>query len=165
MSQEIKEDVLSSVSLSLSECEASSTQKAVCVEGHFVATEKAVTVARKKGRPRKTEVEAKKKGNRVARGRPPGEAARIKEFYARLLATSGNKVIETVIRKALDDEDKDQVACLRMCVDRLLPVSYFEKEKSAGRNAINITISGIGGTTEIETLEAEDVNFSDRSLD
>ena len=58
-------------------------------------------VKRKRGRPRKTEVEAKKKRGVV--GRPPGEAARIKEFHARLLATSGETVINTIIKKALDD--------------------------------------------------------------
>ncbi len=47
---------------------------------------------RKRGRPRKADIEAKKSRNAV--GRPPGEAARIKEFYARLLSTSGEKVIE-----------------------------------------------------------------------
>ncbi len=62
---------------------------------------------RKRGRPRKADIEAKKSRNAV--GRPPGEAARIKEFYARLLSTSGEKVIETVLRKAMDDGDKDQV--------------------------------------------------------
>ena len=60
----------------------------------------------KRGRPRKTDIEAKKK--RSVRGRPPGEAARIKEFYARLLSTSGDKVVQTVLKKALDDNDKDQ---------------------------------------------------------
>lgn len=103
----------------------------------------------KRGRPRKADIEAKKK--RSVRGRPPGEAARIKEFYARLLSTSGDKVVNTVLRKALDDNDKDQVACLKMCIDRLLPMSYFEKEKGSGRNAVNITISGIGGSTVIES--------------
>lgn len=125
-------------------------------------TEKAVSVVKNKGgRPKKSAIEAKKK--RDGRGRPPGEAARIKEFHARLLATTGEKVIETIIRKALSDDDKDQVACLKMCVDRLLPISYFEKEKQSGRNAINITISGIGGSTEIESVdtneEYEDVDY------
>ena len=82
---------------------------------------------RGRGRPRKAEVEAKKKRGVV--GRPPGEAARIKEFYARLLTTSGETVINTVLKKALDDDDKDQIACLKMCMDRMLPVSYFEKDK------------------------------------
>ena len=124
-----------------------------------------VLVTPKKGRPRKSAIEAKKK--RETRGRPPGEAARIKEFHARLLATSGDKIINTILKKALDDEDKDQVACLKMCVDRLLPMSYFEKEKTSGRSGINITISGIGGTTEItsqeQEIEAEDVEWRDGS--
>ena len=117
----------------------------------------------KRGRPRKADIEAKKK--RSVRGRPPGEAARIKEFYARLLSTSGDKVVQTVLRKALDDDDKDQVACLKMCIDRLLPMSYFEKEKGSGRNAVNITISGIGGSTVIEqegtNEEYEDVDYDE----
>jgi hypothetical protein len=119
-------------------------------------------VKRKPGRPKKSAIEAKKK--RGVRGRPPGETGRIKEFHARLLATSGDKVIETIIRKALDNEDKDQVACLKMCVDRLLPMSYFDKEKTASRGGINITISGIGGTTEItetETVDSEDVAYKE----
>ena len=121
---------------------------------------------KKRGRPKKTDIEAKK--SRAVRGRPPGEASRIKEFHARLLATSGEKVINTIIRKALDDNDKDQVACLRMCVDRVLPMSYFEKEKQAGRGGINITISGINDTvqvTENEVIEAEDVEWEDGSRD
>jgi len=101
----------------------------------------------KVGRPRKSDLEAKKKRGQV--GRPPGEASRVREFHARLLATNGDKVIETIIRKALDDTDKDQVACLKMCVDRLLPASYFEKDKTGGRNAINITITGVGGKSDV----------------
>ena len=116
--------------------------------------DKPLVVPVKKGRPRKADIAAKKSRGSV-RGRPPGEAARIKEFYARLLSTSGDKVVNTVIKKALDDDDKDQVACLKMCIDRLLPMSYFEKEKGSGRNAVNITISGIGGST---TIEAESTN-------
>lgn len=117
----------------------------------------------KRGRPRKTDIEAKKK--RSVRGRPPGEAARIKEFYARLLSTSGDKVVQTVLKKALDDNDKDQVACLRMCIDRLLPMSYFEKEKGSGRNAVNITISGIGGSTTIEADEQSEPPYNNHSVE
>jgi hypothetical protein len=106
--------------------------------------------ARKRGRPRKSEVEAKKKGNRGVRGRPPGDAARINEFKARLLATSGDKVINKVIQIAQDDEHPGQMAALKMCMDRVLPLSYFEKDKATGgRNAISITITGVGGETTI----------------
>lgn len=115
------------------------------------------------GRPKKTDIEAKKKRNAV--GRPPGEAARIKEFYARLLSTSGDKVIETVLKKALDDTDKDQVACLKMCMDRLLPLSYFEKDKVGGAKGITINISGLSAEVEPEdnTIDAEDVEVKDES--
>jgi hypothetical protein len=109
---------------------------------------------RGRGRPRKTEVEAKKKRGVV--GRPPGEAARIKEFHARLLATSGETVINTIISKALDNDDKDQVACLKMCIDRVLPMSYFDKGKDAGRGSVNIQISMVGDK-QAEVLEQEEV--------
>ena len=108
---------------------------------------------RGRGRPRKTEVEAKKKRNKV--GRPPGESARIKEFHARLLATSGETVINTIIKKALDDEDKDQVACLKMCIDRVLPTSYFEKGKDTARGNVSIQISMVGDA-KAEVLEQEE---------
>lgn len=116
-------------------------------------------VKRKRGRPRKTDVEAKKKRGVV--GRPPGESARIKEFHARLLATSGETVINTIIKKALDDEDKDQVACLKMCIDRVLPMSYFEKGRDAGRGSVNIQISMVGDkqTEVLEQEEVTDVEF------
>ena len=111
---------------------------------------------RKRGRPRKADIEAKK--NRNAVGRPPGETARIKEFYARLLSTSGEKVIETVLRKAMDDGDKDQVACLKMCIDRLLPLSHFEKQGQGRSNAIQVQIVTTG-TPQIAAREAEQIDY------
>tara|TARA_R110002126_G_scaffold145319_1_gene291342 strand:- start:107 stop:493 length:387 start_codon:yes stop_codon:yes gene_type:complete len=115
-------------------------------------------IKRGRGRPRKTEVDAKKKRGVV--GRPPGEAARIKEFHARLLATSGETVINTIIKKALDNEDKDQVACLKMCIDRVLPMSYFEKGRDAGRGNVHIQISMLGDATAkvVDDVEYEDVD-------
>ena len=111
---------------------------------------------RKRGRPRKADIEAKKNRNVV--GRPPGEAARIKEFYARLLSTSGEKVIETVLRKAMDDGDKDQVACLKMCIDRLLPLSHFEKQGHGRSGAIQVQIVTTG-TPQIAARETEEVGY------
>ena len=108
---------------------------------------------RGRGRPRKTEVEAKKKRGVV--GRPPGEASRIKEFHARLLATSGETVINTIITKDLDNDDKDQVACLKMCIDRVLPMSYFEKGKDTARGNVSIQISMVGDA-KAEVLEQEE---------
>jgi hypothetical protein len=122
--------------------------------------EKETNVKRKRGRPRKTDIEAKKKRGVV--GRPPGEAARIKEFYARLLTTSGETVINTVLKKALDDDDKDQIACLKMCMDRMLPVSYFEKDKDARRGNVSIQISMVGDAKAIvDQTEKEEQDYQD----
>lgn len=107
-----------------------------------------VPVKAKRGRPRKADIEAKKKGNRNSVGRPKGDAARINELKARLLATSGDKVINKVISIALEDGHPVQSAALKMCMDRVLPVSYFDKKNdTGGRNAVSITITGVGGTT------------------
>lgn len=112
------------------------------------------------GRPKKSAIEAKKK--RELRGRPPGEAARIREFHARLLTTKGDHIIETIIKKALDPTDKDQAAMLKMCADRLLPLSYFEKAGASSKAGITINISGVGETKidANETIDAEDVDFT-----
>lgn len=107
-------------------------------------------VKRKRGRPKKSEVEARKKGNRGVRGRPPGDAARMNEFKARLLATAGDRVIDKVINIALDDEHQGQMAALKMCMDRVLPMSYFDKDKAGnGKSNISISITGVGGETTI----------------
>lgn len=119
----------------------------------------------KRGRPKKTDIEAKKKGNRGVRGRPPGDAARINEFKARLLATSGDKVINKVIQIAQNDEHPGQMAALKMCMDRVLPLSYFDKDKNGGgRSQVSITITGVGGeTTIIGTEEPIDAEYTDVS--
>ena len=127
-------------------------------------TQNTVSVLPKKnprgaGRPKKAAIEAKKK--RSVLGRPPGEAARIREFHARLLTTKGDTIIQTIINKALDPTDKDQAAMLKMCADRLLPLSYFEKHGSASKAGITINISGVtDAKVEAEqTIDAEDVDY------
>jgi hypothetical protein len=121
----------------------------------------------KLGRPKKADILAKKKGHHETRGRPAGEASRIAEFKARLMGTTGTKVIDTVLRKALDDTDKDQVACIKMCLDRILPLSAFDAAKNSGSTpqiSINITSLGqpqIEQAEVVETIEYTDVEYSD----
>lgn len=118
------------------------------------------TLARKGkgGRPRKADLEKAK--NPGLPGRPPGTAARIEEFKARLLATSGQRVIDEVVRKALDPGDKDQAAMLKMCLDRLLPLSLFEKQTGGKSVSISINLVGAGG--EKPAIDAEDIAFNER---
>lgn len=110
---------------------------------------------RGRGRPKKGEVVAKKEGNRGVRGRPPGDAAIINEYKARMLASpKSGKVMDAIFNAALDDEHKNQAAAWKLLMDRLLPVSYFEKDKmSQGKNSVSITITGVGASASVQNDE------------
>ena len=121
-------------------------------------------IKRRRGRPRKGEVVAKKKGNRGLRGRPKGDAAIINEYKARMLASpKSRKVLDAIFDAALDNEHKNQAAAWKLVMDRMLPLSYFEKDSAGGRSAVSITISGIGnGSVETDvTREPIEGEFTD----
>ena len=108
----------------------------------------------RKGRPPKAVIESKKHPGKV--GRPAGDGARIAELKARLLSTTGDKVINKIVSIAMDDEHQGQMAALKMCLDRMLPLSLFEKDAKRGSNAITINITGVGDTTIVpETIDME----------
>jgi hypothetical protein len=114
------------------------------------------------GRPRKAAVASKKKGNRGKRGRPPGDAAIINEYKARMLASPKSRlVLEKIFDAALDDEHKHQSAAWKLIADRVLPVSAFEQDikKSGGTPQVVVTIQGIEGNVSVgkdeEPLEGE----------
>lgn len=114
---------------------------------------------KKIGRPKKSLVESKKTGQRRKVGRPKGDAAAINEFKARLLASpKSRKVLDSILNAALDDDHKNQAAAWKLLMDRMLPVSYFDKDKEGGsRPQVSITISGIGDAkvTENDIIDAE----------
>lgn len=98
----------------------------------------------KKGRPKKSDVLAKKKGHRGTIGRPVGDAGRIQEFKARLLAApTANKIIDKILEVAYNDGHPGQMAALKMCFDRLLPQSSFEKDASGNKPQITINVTGM----------------------
>ena len=118
-------------------------------------TDTTTVVPKRRGRPPKSLVDKKK--NRGQVGRPKGDADVIKEYKARLLASpKSRKVLDSILNAALDDDHKNQAAAWKLLVDRLMPLSYFDKDKvGGGRSAVNITITGVGGdiTTVGETIE------------
>jgi len=119
---------------------------------------------KKIGRPRKSALaEAKKRPV----GRPKGDASAIEEFKARIFASpKSRKVLDAILDAALDEEHKNQAAAWKLLVDRMLPMSYFEKDKAGGgRPSVNITISGVGDTVNIsgsdDFIDAEDIHGKD----
>ena len=112
------------------------------------------------GRPKRSSVTSKKKGNRSSVGRPKGDAAIINEYKARMLNSPRSRaVMDAIFDAALDPEHKNQSAAWKLVMDRILPVAAFEKDivKDGGRSAIQINISGVG-TVDVEqptTIEGE----------
>ena len=130
-------------------------------------TDKTEAVPKRRGRPPKKAIAAKKEGNRKAVGRPKGDADAIREYKARLLASpKSRKVMDSILNAALDDDHKNQAAAWKLVMDRLMPLSYFDEAKNTGgKAAVNITITGVGGETTIfgeqeEALEGDFINLN-----
>ena len=121
---------------------------------------------RKIGRPRKDVVSSNKKGKGLGNpvGRPKGDAAIINEYKARMLSSpKSRKVLDAIFDAALDNEHKNQAAAWKLVMDRILPVGAFEKEvmSGAGRNAIQINITGVPNVNVGQPEEPIDGDFTD----
>jgi len=115
----------------------------------------------KRGRPTKAAIAKKKNPGLI--GRPPGDAARIAEFKARLLATAGDTVITKIIETALSDGHPAQGAMLKFCGERLLPLSSFEAKSGSGTPQISINITGINSPS-IEASEVIENDVTDVTI-
>lgn len=123
-------------------------------EGGVVAS---APSAKRIGRPTKKALAAAKNKGKV--GRPAGDAAIMNEMKARLIASpKSKKVLDSILNAALDDEHKGQQAAWKLLMDRMLPVSMFEKGGGSSRPSVNITISGVG-TTDISTNNTIEADY------
>lgn len=92
---------------------------------------------------------------------PKTDNQRLKELKELMIRSGGKDVAQKVIDIALNDQHPGQMAAIKMCLDRSMPVSMFEKDKGA-RSAVNITITGLGGTVEAPMVidAAEDASYT-----
>ena len=111
---------------------------------------------------KKNKIIKKRKSNAIL---PISKKARAQEILAEMLGRESKYIVEKVLHKALDDTDDDQMACLKIVMDRILPADYLEKAKGKS-NQISIQIMGVGETVihssdeevqeaEYETIEEE----------
>lgn len=90
---------------------------------------------------------------------PKTDHQRLKELKELMIRSGGKDVAQKVIEIALNDGHPGQMAALKMCIDRTLPISMFEKDKSQ-RSAVTINITGLGDAPTIINAapdEPEDV--------
>jgi hypothetical protein len=119
------------------------------------------TERRGKGRPKKSEIESRSKQRKGQIGRPPGEAAKIKELMARMLLTNGDRVLEKTIKIALEDGNPNQMAAIKLLMDRALPVSYFESKSEGQNNGQGVIINITGLSPQIQSSQDVDDNVVD----
>jgi predicted lipid-binding transport protein (Tim44 family) len=105
---------------------------------------------KRKGRPPRSELVKNTPGKMAKRGRPPGEAAAMAEFKARILTSPKSvKVIESILSAALDDDHKNQAAAWKILMDRMVPLTAFEKGAN-NKPAVTINITGIGSSASVD---------------
>jgi hypothetical protein len=95
-------------------------------------------------------------------GRPPSplvlktDHQKIGELKKLLLDGAGELVVTKAIEIAMNDNHPAQAAMIKLCMDRTLPVSLFEKDKQQ-RSAVTINITGLGAVVEPATIEHDDI--------
>jgi len=90
------------------------------------------------------------------------EGDKLKELKNLLVSSKGKDVVEKALEIAMNDEHPHQGAMIKLCMDRLLPVSMFEKEKGQ-RSAVTIRITGIGDVdinNEKPVADIEDAQYT-----
>lgn len=87
---------------------------------------------------------------------PKTDTIKIRELKDMLLKSGGKNVVQKVIEIALDDGHPGQMAALKMCMDRTLPTSLFDKEKGQ-RSAVTINITGLGEAPTVIDATTGDV--------
>jgi len=100
------------------------------------------TTPKKRGRPEKLTIQ-KFAANPPAT-LPKTDNQRIKELKELIIRSAGKDVVEKVVQIALNDDHPGQMAAIKMCMDRALPISMFEKGSNQ-RSAVTINITGLGG--------------------
>ena len=95
---------------------------------------------------------------------PVNKKARAQEVLAEMLGRKGTYIVQKVLDKALDDNDADQMACLKLVMDRVLPADYLSKIKSKG-NQIQINITGVGQEVVVADNEVIDAEYEEEDAE
>lgn len=83
------------------------------------------------------------------------------KLFEQVISANADKVFKKLLQKAGDDNDKDQMAALKLIADRLAPLASFTDGPAGGAGAgkVVINISGLNPQSTIEgrVIDAEDV--------
>lgn len=77
-----------------------------------------------------------------------------------LSSPKSRKVLDSIFDAALNDDHKNQAAAWKLVMDRILPTAVFENDviKGAGKSAIQINITGVGGETTVVSSQEDAID-------
>ena len=92
---------------------------------------------------------------------PKSDNQKIMELKRLLIDGAGQNVVGKALQIAMNDDHPAQAAMIKLCMDRMLPVSLFEKGVAA-RSAVTINITGIGESVSVggETLDLAPIDVT-----
>ena len=92
---------------------------------------------------------------------PKSDNQKIMELKRLLIDGAGQNVVGKALQIALDDKHPAQAAMIKLCMDRMLPISLFEKGVAA-RSAVTINITGIGESVSVggDTLDLTPIDVA-----
>lgn len=116
-------------------------------------------IARRTGRPTAEEDRAEMK---ALIEKPVNHRKEAIKLFEQVISANADKVFKKLLQKASDDDDKDQMAALKLIADRLAPLTSFTEQGVGGSNngkvVINIAGLNANATVEGRVIDAEDVD-------
>ena len=83
------------------------------------------------------------------------------KLFDQVISAKADTVFKKLLQKATDDEDRDQMAALKLIADRLAPLTNFTEQSAGSSNAgkVVINIAGLTSPTiEGRVIDVEDVD-------
>ena len=82
------------------------------------------------------------------------------KLFDQVISAKADTVFKKLLQKAMDDDDRDQMAALKLVTDRLAPITQFgEQSGGSGAGKVVINIAGLNSPTiEGRVIDAEDVD-------
>lgn len=85
------------------------------------------------------------------------------KLFDQVITANSEKIFNKLMQKATDDEDRDQMAALKLIADRLAPITQFTEQSAngAGAGRVVINISGLTNNDNVNVqgrvIDAEDI--------
>ena len=115
-------------------------------------------VPRRTGRPTNEEDRAEMK---EIIEKPINHKKQALKLFDQVISAKADKVFSKLLQKAMDDDDRDQMAALKLVADRLAPLANFTEQGIGGSGAgkVVINIAGLASPTiEGRVIDSEEID-------